>query len=122
MSTDGPPKKTSKAAGVIWVIVVAVVFCVLAAIGWTKFQAIRARSQDMAVAGNLRHLVQGAEQYFTDHSVSSITFKGLVGTNPSQYVKTFTTVAQETYSAVILQATAVTASGIAGARTITYAP
>jgi type IV pilus assembly protein PilA len=106
-------------------LVVAVIFVLglLAALGWTNLQATgKAHSQYNAVMGNLRMLSQAAEQVFTDQGISSVAYTTLVGTNSSQYVRTFATVANETYPAVILQGTAITASGIAGARTITIGP
>lgn len=46
----------------------------------------------------------------------------LVGTNSSQYVKSFATVAQETYTATVVQGAGISAFGVAGARTVTFGP
>jgi len=77
---------------------------------------------DKAVTGNLRQVMAGADQYFLEYGVSSVARDTIVGTNSSQYVKLFQPVDGETYSAVIIQGAAVTASGVSGARTITYGP
>ena len=84
-------------------------------------QAQRARI-DRTVTNNLRQLVQGAEQYFIEMGVSSVTSVALVGTNSSQYVKTFRTVAGEVYPEMILQGQGVRALGVEGARDITVEP
>jgi len=114
--------RSTKGFTLVEIMIVVVIIGLLAAMAVPAFQKVRASSQDKTVANNLRQLVQGAEQYFTEAGVSSVASSSLVGTNSSQFVKTFTTVANETYTATILQSTAVTASGIAGARTVTYAP
>ena len=54
--------------------------------------------------------------------VSSVASSSLVGTNSSQYVGNFVTVAQETYTPVILQGRRISAMGVAGARTVTFGP
>jgi hypothetical protein len=72
------------------------------------------------VVSNLRQLQYGAEQYFTESGRTSVASADIVGTNSTQAVKPFPTVAGETYTDVILQGSAVTASGVSGARTITY--
>jgi type IV pilus assembly protein PilA len=114
--------RSTKGFTLVEIMIVVVIIGLLAAMAVPAFQKVRASSQDKTVANNLRQLVQGAEQYFTEAGVSSVASSSLVGTNSSQFVKTFTTVANETYTSTILQSTAVTASGIAGARTVTYAP
>ncbi len=71
------------------------------------------------MANNLRQLSHSAEQYYNEFGVSSVTSASLVGTNSSQYVRTFSTVAQESYTATLLSGSPLTASGIAGTRTVT---
>jgi type IV pilus assembly protein PilA len=114
--------RSTKGFTLVEIMIVVVIIGLLAAMAVPAFQKVRASSQDKTVANNLRQLVSGAEQYFTEAGVSSVTSVTLMGTNSSQYVKTFQTVAGEAYTSTILMATAVTASGIAGARTVTYAP
>ena len=52
--------------------------------------------------------------------MSSVTQSGLVGA--ANYVKALNLVANETYPAGFTQGITITIEGIAGARTITYAP
>jgi hypothetical protein len=77
---------------------------------------------DRVVRNNLRQLAQGADQYFTERGVSSVTSVALVGTNSSQYVKTFFPAAGETYPPIILQGQPIISSRVAGERDITLAP
>ncbi len=102
------------------IMIVVVIIGLLAAMAVPAFQKVRATAQDKSVFSNLRQLGAGANQIFLEQGVSSVASTTLVGTNSSQYVKTFGTVAGESYTATILQGTPITASGIAGQRTVTY--
>ena len=75
------------------------------------------------VTSNLRALATAADRYFVEHTgVSSVAYTTLVGPSPSQPLKSFTPIAGETYTPVIVKGSAITASGVSGTRTITYAP
>ncbi|MEI6862041.1 MAG: prepilin-type N-terminal cleavage/methylation domain-containing protein [Verrucomicrobiota bacterium] len=114
--------RTSKGFTLVEIMIVVVIIGLLAAMAVPAFNKVRTSSQDKAVANNLRQISQAAEQYFTEKGLSSVTSADLVGSNSTQYVKTFATVANESYTATVLERTAITASGIAGARTVTIAP
>lgn len=101
------------------IMIVVVIIGLLAAMAIPAFQKVRASSQDKAVTNNLRQLSAAADQYFLENGVSAVGSSLLVGTNSTQYIKQVTTVAGETYSD-LQQGSAVTATGVAGARTITY--
>ena len=101
------------------IMIVVVIIGMLAAMAIPAFQRIRSASQDKTVANNLRQLAHSADQYYNEFGVSSVTTVALVGTNSTQYVKTFTTVANESYTDTLLSGSAITASGIAGLRTVT---
>jgi type IV pilus assembly protein PilA len=116
------PKSGNSKDPTMTIVAVIVFVLLLAAIGLTQFVRQRARSEDIATGSNLRQIAQGAELFFIKQGVSSVASATLVGTNSSQYLKTFATVANETYTRVILQGNVITASGIAGARTITFGP
>lgn len=104
------------------IMIVVVIIGLLAAIAIPGFRRIHASSQDKAVLSNLRQISAAGDQYFLEFGVTSVNSSVLVGGNSSQYVKTFQTVAGETYSDVLLQNGAITASGVSGARTITFGP
>jgi hypothetical protein len=68
----------------------------------------------------LRQLGTGANTLFTGSGLSSCNTSDLVGTNLSQLVQGFVTAAGETYVTPIVVGSAITATGVAGQRTITY--
>jgi len=114
-------KHTSqKGFTLVEIMIVVVIIGLLAAMSIPAFQKVRASSQDKAVSNNLRQLSSAADQYFLENGVSAVTSTLLVGTNSSQYIKQVQTVAGESYSG-LQQGSAVTASAVAGAHTITYA-
>src|SRR5476649_1174982 len=112
--------KSTKGFTLVEIMIVVVIIGLLAAMAIPAFQKVRSSSQDKAVTNNLRQLGTGADQYYLERGVSSVATTDLMGTNSSQYVKVFTTVANETYPATLFQGAAITASGVAGARTVTY--
>ncbi len=122
MSPALPNTNRIRAFTLVEIMIVVVIIGLLAAMAIPAFQKVRSSSQDKTVLNNLRQLSTGADQYYLEMGVSSVATTDLMGSNSSQYVKTFPTVANETYTAVLQQGVAITASGVAGARTITYSP
>ena len=112
--------RSSHCFTLVEIMIVVVIIGLLAAMAIPAFQKVRASSQDKAVTNNLRQLAQGANIYFGETGLSTVASATLMGTNSSQYVKTFATVAGETYTATLTSGTALTASGLAGARTVTF--
>lgn len=102
------------------IMIVVVIIGLLAAMAIPAFQKVRANSQDKAVTNNLRQLASAADQYFLESGNNSVGSTEIVGTYSTQYVKSVSTVAKETYPAVITQGEALTATGVAGARILTY--
>jgi type IV pilus assembly protein PilA len=115
-------RRLRRSAGftLVEIMIVVVIIGLLAAMAVPAFQKVRATAQDKSVFSNLRQLGSAANQYYLEYGVSSVASASLVGTNSSQYVKTFGTVAGESYTDTMLQGSAITASGIAAARTVTY--
>ena len=112
--------RANKGFTLVEIMIVVVIIGLLAAMAIPAFQKVRTSSQDKAVTNNLRQLSAAADQYYLEFGVSSVATNWLVGTNSSNYVKAVNTVANEGYASDLMQGAAVTATGVAGARTITY--
>ena len=84
------------------------------------FKVVRHSSTDKAVLGNVRQLAAAADQYYLENAVTAVAITSLVG--PTNYLKALHTVAGESYPATFVHGRVITATGIGGARTVTYAP
>ncbi len=115
-------KNTSRSQGftLVEIMIVVVIIGLLAAMAIPAFQKVRQSSQDKAVLNNARQLSAGADQYYLENGVSTVAIANIVGS--ANYVKALNLVANETYPAGFSQGTTITIAGVAGARTITYAP
>jgi type IV pilus assembly protein PilA len=65
-------------------------------------------------------MAAAADQYYLENGATYAASASLVG--PTSYVKALNTVASEVYPTNYTQGITITISGIANARTITYAP
>lgn len=102
------------------IMIVVVIIGLLAALAIPQFQKIRTRSQDSAVIENARQLATASAQYFLESGSTAVLLSQLVGA--TNYVKSWGTIAGETYPTELYPAAPITITGIAGSRTITYAP
>lgn len=101
-------------------MIVVVIIGMLAALAIPAFQKVRTASQDKAVLNNARQMAAAADSYFLESGVTFAASSELVGA--TSYVRTLNTVALERYPDFYTQGVTVTISGIANARTITFAP
>ena len=110
----------TKGFTLVEIMIVVVIIGLLAAMAIPAFQKVRQSSQDKAVLNNARQLSAASDQYFLENGVSTVTSVNLVGA--TNYVKAVNTVANETYPTNYTQGVTITIAGVAGARTVTYAP
>lgn len=115
-------RKLSSSRGftLVEIMIVVVIIGLLAAMAIPAFQKVRQSSQDKAVLNNARQLSAASDQYFLENGVSTVAVTNLVGAD--KYVKAINTVAGETYPTDFTQGVTITITGIAGVRTVTYAP
>ena len=102
------------------IMIVVVIIGLLAAMAIPAFQKVRQASQDKAVLNNARQLSAAADQYYLEYGGSTVGSANLIGA--TNYVKALNTVAGESYPTQFTQGETITISGVAGLRTITYAP
>jgi type IV pilus assembly protein PilA len=101
-------------------IVLALVAGILTAATYTGYRKVRQSSEDKAVLCVVRQLAAAADQYYLENSVSTVELRQLVGA--TNYVKAVNTVAGESYPVRYTQGVTMTVTGVAGTRTVTYAP
>jgi type IV pilus assembly protein PilA len=110
----------NKGFTLVEIMIVVVIIGLLASMAIPAFQKVRTNSQDKAVLNNARQLSAASDQYYLENGVSTVTVTDLLG--PTAYIKALNTVANESYPLGYSQGTTITITGVAGTRTITYAP
>lgn len=110
----------SPAFTLVEIMIVVVIIGMLAALAVPAFQKVRQSAQDKAVLNNARQLAAAADQYFHENGATTVAQTNLVGA--SNYIRVQNGVANETYPEFFTQGVTITITGIAGARTITFAP
>jgi type IV pilus assembly protein PilA len=82
--------QNKKGFTLVEIMIVVVIIGLLAAMAIPAFQKVRETSQEKALLNNLRQLASGADQYFLETGLSTVTSDALIGSD--SYVKTFNAV------------------------------
>jgi len=100
--------ENKKGFTLVEIMIVVVIIGLLAAMAIPAFQKVRTTSQEKTITNNLRQLASGADQYFLEHGVSSVSSADLIG--PGSYIKSFSSVTDDDeYPTTITQGTDITA-------------
>ena len=70
---------SNKGFTLVEIMIVVVIIGLLAAMAIPAFQKVRTSSQDKAVLNNARQLSAGADQYYLENGVSTVTLTDLLG-------------------------------------------
>lgn len=89
--------KKVKGFTLVEIMIVVVIIGLLSAMAIPAFQKIRGNSQDKTVINNLRQIASGADQYFLEYGLTTVSSDLLVGSGSTFYVKLYSAVAKETY-------------------------
>ena len=98
----------------------AVCIIALIAVAVPAFNRVRYSGEEKTVISNIRGLAAAADQYYLENGATNVALHHLVG--PTSYIKALNLVAGEKYPTHYTQGVTITVTGIAGARTVTYAP
>ena len=102
------------------VLAVALILAGGAALIYAKLQQIHRSTEDQTVLCVVRQLSAAADQFYLENGVSTVELRQLIGA--TNYIKAIQTVAGETYPLRFTRGLTITVTGVAGSRTVTYAP
>jgi type IV pilus assembly protein PilA len=102
------------------IMIVMFIIGLMAAMAIPAFQKVRQSAQGKTGLNNAGQRSAAADQHFRENGVTTVASAGLIGA--TNYVKVINTVAAESYPANFTQGVTSTISGVAGSRTVTYAP
>ena len=101
-------------------VVLALIAGILTVVAYTGYRKVRQSSEDKGVLCVVRQLAAAADQYYLENGVSTVELRQLVGA--TNYVKAINPVAGESYPLRYTRGLTMTVTGVAGTRTVTYAP
>lgn len=98
-------------------LIVIIILALLTVMAVPAYQKIHARSQDKAVMNNLRTLNTAARSYLLENGGNAVNYDDLVSKG---YLQPLKPVAGEKYPQTITLDQPLTATGVAGKRTVTF--
>jgi type IV pilus assembly protein PilA len=102
------------------IMVVVVIIGLLAALAIPAFNKSRELSREKAITNNLRQIAAAAQQYILEQGVTAAAYPDLVGTATDKYLHNITPVAQEDYTAIVVNNTDTQISVTGPIITVTY--
>lgn len=123
MPADEPPLLPTKRHSSREVMLVVWVVAGAAVLGFFKwiFDSSNVSSQNKAVLGNLRFLAAASDQYFLENGVTVVS-RSQLDLVEGWHTTQLHLIDGESYPTVFMKERTLTATGVAGQRTITYQP
>lgn len=100
------------------IMIVVVIIGLLAAMAIPAFQKVRERSQEKTALNNCRQLSNAADQYMLEYGATQVATDLLTGA--TNYVKDFSPVANEVYTAIITTDGICSAGAMPNGGNVTY--
>ena len=114
------PQNSTRAFTLVEIMIVAAIIGLLAALAIPAFNKSRELSREKAITNNLRQIAAAAQQYILEQGVTAAAYPDLVGTATDKYLHNITPVAQEDYTAIVVNNTDTQISVTGPIITVTY--
>jgi type IV pilus assembly protein PilA len=113
---QGPSRGSALGAIVLLLVLIGTIAALFVVIS----RKVIAIHHDTIVRSNARQLSAAADEYFKESGATTVAYSSLVGA--TNYIKAVTPISGETYPSYYTKGVTLTITGVAGTRTLTYAP